>query len=249
MEMSSDLTTDIAAGLAQRKSARAAGLWYLLFALSISFSMVYVDPKFFIPGDAMATVARILASERLFRLGFVSGLVGEIFFLLLAHSLYGLFRPVDRNQARLLVIFMVASVPVAYLDMLNRFVPVLLLGGEVYRSAFEQNQLNALAMLFLDIHKHGYFISDTFWGLWLFPLGFLVFKSSSNLISRVPGVLLMAGCFCYLLHFLAIFLFPSYIGITHSGIDTIATGGEITSILWLLIKGFRPRSRVARGIA
>jgi hypothetical protein len=247
--MSSDLATDIVEGPSQQKSARAAGLWYLLFALSISFSMVYVDPKFFIPGDAMATVAKILASERLFRLGFISGLVGEIFFLFMAHSFYKLFSSVDKNQARLLVIFMVAAVPVAYLDMLNRFVPILLLSGEGYLSAFDPTQLNALAMLFLDIHRHGYFITGTFWGLWLFPLGFLVFKSSSNLISKVPGVLLMAGCFCYLLHFLAIFLFPSYIEITHAGIDTIATGGEITCILWLLIKGFRPRSREARALA
>jgi hypothetical protein len=198
--------------------------------------MMYVDSKLYVPGDAAATVSKILASEWLFRLGFVINLVGQICFLFLALALYKLLKSVDKDQDRLMVVLIVASVPVACLDMLNQFAPILLLSGAGYLSAFEPAQLQALAMVFLDLHKHGYFIAEIFWGLWLFPLGRLVFKSGSGVISKVLGVLLMVGCFGYLIECLTIFLVPSYKMITYPGL-AIAAFAEISCILWLLIKG------------
>ncbi len=91
----------------------------------------------------------------------------------------------DKDQASLMVIIVIASVPVACLNMLNQFTSILLLSGAEYLSAFEPAQLNALAMVFLDMQKYGIFIAQIFWGLWLFPLGLLVFKS-----GFIPKVLL-----------------------------------------------------------
>ena len=65
------------------------------------FSGMYVDPKLYIPDDAVATVSNILASEWLFRLGFVSNQVGQILFLFLVFALYDLFKSVDKGQFRL----------------------------------------------------------------------------------------------------------------------------------------------------
>ncbi|MHC4073208.1 MAG: DUF4386 domain-containing protein, partial [Planctomycetota bacterium] len=50
-----------------------------------------------------------------------------------------------------------------------------------------------LVMLFLDLHKHGIGIAQIFWGLWLLPLGYLVFKS--GFLPRILGVLLIIGGF------------------------------------------------------
>jgi len=219
-----------------KKTARIAGMWYLLLAIFSGFSMMYVDSTLYVTGDAAATVSRIRESEWLFRLGFVSNLIGQTCFLFLAHALYKLFESVDKSQARLMVILIVASVPVTCLDMLNQFAPILLLSGAGYLSAFEPAQLNALAMVFLDMHRHGYVIAEIFWGLWLLPFGLLVFKS--GFIPKVLGVLLMIGCFGYLIECLTTLLFPDYTMITYPGI-AIAAVAEFSLIFWLLLKGVK----------
>jgi hypothetical protein len=218
-----------------KKTFRMAGLWYLLVAIFGAFNGIFVDPKLYVSGDAVATVNNILASERLFRLGILSNLITTICFLFLANILYKLFKSVDKNLVRLMVIFIIASVPVAYLEML-KFAPILLLSGAGYLSAFEPAQLQALAMVFLDMNKQGFFTAYIFYGLWMFPLGLLVFKSGSDFIPKALGVLLMVGCFGYLVNFLEIFLSLNYKAITSLWM-TIAIVAEILCILWLLIKG------------
>jgi hypothetical protein len=76
-----------------------------------------------------------------------------------------------------------------------------------------------------------------FWYLLVaIPLGLLVFKSGSGFIPKTLGVLLMVGCFGYLVNFLEIFLSLNYPAITSLWM-TIAIIAEILCILWLLIKG------------
>jgi hypothetical protein len=89
---------------------------------------------------------------------------------------------------------------------------------------------------FLDMNKQGLFIAYIFYGLWMFPLGLLVFKSGSGFIPKALGILLMVGCFGYLVNFLAIFLSLNYKVITSLWMN-IAIVAEILCILWLLIKG------------
>ena len=218
-----------------KKTSRMAGFWYLLVAIFGSFNMMFVEPKLYVSGDAAATVTNILASERLFRLGILSNLITTVCFLFLANALYKLFKSVDKDLVRLMIIFIIASVPLAYLETL-KFAPSLLLSGAGYLSAFEPAQLQALAMVLLDMFKQGFNITYIFYGLWMFPLGLLIFKSGSGFIPKALGVLLMVGCFGYLVNFLEIFLFLNYKAITSLWI-TIAIIAEILCILWLLIKG------------
>jgi hypothetical protein len=218
-----------------KKTSRMAGLCYLLVAIFGSFDSIFVNPKLSVPGDIAATLTNILASERLFRLGILSNLVCTICFLLLANALYKLFKPVDRDLVRLMVIFIMASVPAAYLETLE-FAPILLLSGSGYLSAFGTAQRQALAMLFLELSKQGAFIAYIFYGLWMFPLGLLIFKSGSGLISKMLGVLLMVGCCGYLINFLSVFLALNYKTLTSLWMN-IAISAEVLCILWLLIKG------------
>lgn len=220
-----------------KKTARIAGLWYLFMAVFYSFSMIYVDSAFYVPGNATSTINNILASEWIFRLGFASCLAGHICFLFLANVLYKLFKPVDSDLARQMVIFIIVGVSVAFLNRLNQFASVLLLNGAGYLSAFENSQLHALAMVFLDVHKHGEMIATIFWGLWLLPLGLLVLKS--DLIPKALGVLLISACFCYLIDFFVFFFFPGYIAATDSALSIVESVAEVSFILWLLIKGVK----------
>ena len=217
-----------------KKTARGAGILYIIMDVFMIFGGMYVDSKIYVPGDAVVTVSNILASEWLFRLGFVSNLVGLILQLFLVHVLYELFKSVDKGQARLMVILVVAGVSVAFLNNLNLYAPILLFSGAGYLSAFNPAQLQTLAMVFFDMYEHGIMIDEIFWGLWLIPLGLLVYKS--GFIPRVLGVLLIVGCFGQLISFLSIFLFPGYSTILTPIAETIMLG-ELPIFLWLLIKG------------
>ena len=140
-----------------------------------------------------------------------------------------------------MVILVVAGVSVAFLNNLNLFAPILLLSGAGHLSAFNSAQLQALAMVFLDIFNHGVIIAEIFWGLWLIPLGLLVYKS--RFIPKVLGILLIVGCFGQLLSFLSTFLFPDYNAILIPIAQT-AMIGELPIFLWLLIKGVKDQKPV-----
>jgi hypothetical protein len=224
-------------------TSRIAGFWYLLVAIFGAFNDMFVNPKLYVSGDAAATVNNILASERLFRFGMVSNLICTVSFLFLANSLYQLFKSVDKDLVRLMVLLIIASVPLAFLEIL-KFAPILLLSGAGYLSAFEPAQLQALAMVFLDMNKTGLFVAYIFYGLWMFPLGLLVFKSGPDLISKTLGVLLMVGCFGYLVNFLTSFLSLNGQAITSLWM-TSAIIAEVLCIVWLLVGGPREQTTLS----
>ncbi len=213
------------------KTARIAGFLYLILYVSGVFSYLIVSSSLNVPGDAATTVNNIMASEGLFRLGFVSDLISQMFHVLLLPVLYKLLKPVNKNHALSMVISGLAFVPITMLNMLNEFAVLLLSSGADYLTAFTADQLHALVMFFLDLQEHGFKIAWIFYGLWLFPLGYLVFKS--GYIPRILGVLLMIACFGYLIDFVTFFLFPNF----DATISLFTFLGEPLLTLWLLIKG------------
>jgi hypothetical protein len=218
------------------KTARIAGILYIVMDLFMIFSGMIVDPKFYVPGDAVSTSSNILAFPQLFRLGFVSNIVGFTIFLFLVLALYDLFKSVDKGQARLMVVLVVSSVPIAILNMLNQFAPTLLLGGTGYLSAFKPAQLQSLAMFFYEMYMDGVQIGEVFWGLWLIPLGVLAYKS--KFVPKILGISLFVGCLGHLISFTATFLFAEYSAILIPISQTVMVG-ELPIFLWLLIKGVR----------
>ena len=219
----------------RKGTARTAGLLYLLLAVTGGFSMLYV-PSLIVPGDAAATAANIAANESLFRLGIFSGLISQVVFVLLVLALYALFRGVSKGYSSVMVALVVAAAPVAFLNMLNQVAALHMLGGAAYLTAFAPGQVNALMMLFLDLHGHGLLIVELFWGLWLLPLGLLVIRS--GFIPRMIGALLIIGFAGYLLDFATRLLLPEYTAIV-SPIAGVSKFGELAIILWLLIKGVK----------
>jgi hypothetical protein len=97
-------------------------------------------------------------------------------------------------------------------------------------------------MLFLDLHEYGVHIAQVFWGLWLFPLGYLVFKS--RFLPRLLGALLMIGCVGYLIDVGIAVLLPD-LDVTVSQFTFI---GELLLPLWLVIKGVDTGKSVKGGL-
>ena len=212
------------------RTARIAGVLYVIpWFLSIFAFML--RQNLIVSGDAAATAENIMASESLFRLSIVSDLIVQVVFIVLVLFLYRLLKPVNRNVAVLMVILFLVSVPIAMLNELNHAAVLLLLSNADSLTMFTANQLQTLVPLFLDLHEIGIMIAYIFWGLWLFPLGYLVFKS--GFLPRILGILLMISCFGYLIDFFAFFLFPD----AGVAINMYTGWAELFLCLWLLIKG------------
>jgi len=222
--------------MSKNKTARLAGLTYLIVVLTGIFNLVYVPGQLIVWDNAAATTNNIMNNDFLFRLGIVVGVVSYISFMILPMILYKLFESVNRTYAVIMVIFSLVSIPISIFNMINKVDILTLLSGAQYLNTFEIAQIHTEVMLLLKSYNNGIGVVQIFWGLWLFPFGYLVFKS--DYLPKIFGVLLMLGCFGYLIHFVDFLLFPTFT-IEYVGIP--AQLGEIGICLWLLVMGVKDK--------
>ena len=220
-----------------KNPGRFPGLLYVLTSIVGFFAMAYVPTKLIVHGNAAATASNIAANETLFRLGIAGELIGQAGFIFVAVALYDLFKGVNRRHASLMVTLIVVSIPIAFVNELNSIAALVLVRGRDFLSIFEKPQRDALTMLFLKLHGQGFVVAEIFWGLWLFPLALLVYRS--RFLPRFLGVWLVLAGFAWVILSLTGVLLPQY----QNQVDTYsqpAFFGEIAFMLWLLIKGARP---------
>lgn len=225
-------------GVSNKTIARISGLLYLGVVLSGIFALMYVPSKLIVPGNASLTYQNITSAEILFRLGIVSGLMCYTFFIFLPLVLYRLLSHVNENYAKVMVLLAVMSVPVFFLNVQNEFSILSLINDGQNQLGLSIEQVQSQVMLYLEQYNNGMRIVHIFSGLWLFPFGYLVFKS--GFLPKILGILLMLGCFGYLVNFTGYTLIHNYskIGIS-SYISLPASIGEIGTCLWLLIVGVK----------
>jgi hypothetical protein len=220
-----------------KTNARVAGLLDLLSGIPAVFSYQYVPGALIVRGDAAATAARVTTSAWLLRLGMAGELISSILFILLVLTLYRLFKGVDRGLASLMVILVLVSIPISFVNVLSEIAALTLLSRADLLSVFDKPQLDALASMFLGLHGQGLVVVSIFWGLWLLPLGVLVMRS--GFAPRVIGVLLIPAGLAYVIASATSILLPSLATVV-SGIAPIFEGlGEVPMLLWLLITGLR----------
>jgi hypothetical protein len=210
------------------------------------FALGYVPGKLIVDGNATATANNIAAHETLLRLGIAGELIGQAGFIFVALALYDLLKGINRRHASLMVTLIVVSIPIAFLNELNSFAALVLVRGPDFLSIFEKPQRDALAMLFLKLHGQGFVVAEIFWGLWLFPLGLLVYRS--RFLPRFLGVWLALAGFAWVILSLTGILLPQY----QDKVNTYsqpAFFGEIAFMLWLVIKGARPTALEATALS
>lgn len=227
-----------------RKTSLLAGILYLLLLFGSGFAEI-TRTSLIVDQNAAATAANILANEALFKASFISDLIGQTAFLLLGLALYKLFSPVNKGHALVMALFVAVSVPMAMLNQLNQFAALHLLSGIDYLQTMTPAQLTSQAMFFLELRQYGVYITGIFWGLWLFPFGYLVYRSGCY--PKVIGVLLMGGCFGYLIDFLVRFLLPGHPEFAYPGL-AVATVAELSAIVMLLFYGFRKKHEPAQSL-
>jgi hypothetical protein len=216
-----------------KATARIAGALILIMAVIAPFGMLYVPSTLIVPGDAATTANNIMASDGLLRAGIASDSVVFLIEIVVTVLLYVLLKPVSKTLSLVAAFSRLAMTVIQGINLLNYFFVLLLLSGAGYLAVFAPDQLHALVLLFLNAHQNVVLIWGLSFGLHLFVLGYLVYKS--GYIPRIVGVLLVIASLCYLTQSFGNILLPNYAEIFASvGFLSIV---EIALPLWLLIKG------------
>ena len=218
-----------------KKTARLAGLVYLVWIIMGLFGLFYVPSRINMHGDAAATAQNILSHEFLFRASIINDLISSVIWVLLVLILYRMFKQVNELQARLLVALVIVQIPVAFIMGAFNITSLMIFKGEILKT-FELAQGQDLGMLFLKIGDYGVLTLEMFWGLWLFPLAILVYRS--RFLPRFLGVWLAITGVFYVVLSLAGILLPQYKDmVLNSPFALPAEIGEMAFMLWILIRG------------
>ncbi len=211
---------------------RLAGVAYLILVITGIFSLMYVPSQIYVSGDPATTASNIKSMEMLFRIGMAVEMTSFVAFLLLPLILYKLFHQHNRTASVLMVSFAVVSVPVSFSSILHEFAAL----ERVTSTVLPNSEVEAAVMLDMKSYFKGHLVAQIFWALWLFPLGYMIYKT--RLLPRILGVFLMLGCLGYLIDFYGRVIFPDYRYFPLASYITIpASIGEIGTCLWLLIMG------------
>jgi len=221
-----------------KKIARFAGLMYLVYIVA---SIIADKFGHFAFSDASTAINYIITNGLQFRIGLVISLFSSIFFLLAAWALYILLKPVNKNIALLFLLLNLGGFVIWNISILCLFTSQLLLSGADYLKVFSPDQLQALATVFFHLHKNGIITAQIPYGLWVFPLGYLVFKS--DFLPKTLGILLMVDCVAVLVWFFQFFFLPEFPAITYP-CWAISFLAEFGISLWLLIKGTKIENNV-----
>ena len=216
------------------KYARIAGFLYLVIIVFGIFSEVFVRSRLIVTGDAAATASNILASPGLFRIGFAADAIMLLCDVAIAVLFYVLFRPVSKTLSLTAAAFRLTQAAILGFNLLNYYAALLLLNGNEYAATFAAGQVSALALLFLDLHRHGYDLGLLFFGLSNLFLGYLVVRST--FLPRMLGYGLIAAAVVYLVGTFTLFLFPPYAALI-SPMYVVPLIAELAFCLWLLFKG------------
>ncbi len=226
-----------------QKTARIAGLLYLIIAICGPIGMIYVPSILIVSGDATATASHIMASESLFRIGIASDSIAFLSEIVLVVLLYIIFKPVNETLSLAAAFSRLAMAVVQGINLLNHVFVLLLLSGASYLAVFKQDQLNALVMLFLNAHDYGAYIWGAFFGIHLVFLGYLVYKSGyfPRILGILLGVLLVIASLGYLMNSFGNLVVPDNGAISMISMVCIMLGtiGELSLAIWLLVKGIK----------
>lgn len=213
--------------------ARIAGGLYLAFIVTSVLADLLARIGL---GTARQIYEAIRTNEGSFRLGLVVAFVSAFLFLMAAWGLYVLLRPINHDLALLFLLLNAAGIAVQCASLLQLASAMLMVEGGGGLSALQPGQAETMALLAIDVYRNGFVAAQLFFGTWLFPLGYLIYKS--GLLPRFLGVLLILDGVAEMIWYLQAFLLPALPQIRIPG-TAVSFLAEVGLGLWLLIKGVR----------
>ena len=213
-----------------RLTARITGVFYLITMLTGIFAQGFVSERLVVSGDAAATATSILTHSSLFQLGFAVYLIEMACQIAMTALFYELLKPAGRSVSLLAAFLGLAGCIIKTFSRVFFIAPLFVLGGAHYLTVFSQEQLQALALLFLKVNDRGAAIALVFFGFYALLTGYLIVRST--FLPRILGVMGISGglgwlTFLYLP--LGYRLFPC--------VAVLGLIGAAALILWLLVAG------------
>ena len=229
-----------------KKTARGAGILYLILFFIGPFAYLISKSGIIVPGDAAATAGNLMASESVFRMGQATETVIFLIEIALSAILYVLLRPVSRPLALAAAFARLAEAFLQAVNLIPSAAALLLADGNGYLRAFEATQRDALAMLFHDINAFVILLWGLVFGFHLLLLGYLVFKS--GFWPKVLGILLLIASAGYLAQSYAHIIAPQYDAILSTVVIVVTVPGELAFTVWLLWKGLNTEKWTQRAL-
>lgn len=214
--------------ISTRALARVGGAIYLAVGVLGAFSE-YVRTSVTVPDDARATAANVAAHVTLFHLGFVTDLIDFTCFLGVGIVMYVILRPVSPAVALAMLVINAVSVPIQALNMLNQAGALLAATDPAYGAG------PTTVLWLLEMHRLGYLIAQIFFGLYLLPLGYLVFRS--GIFPKVLGIVLAIGATGYVGGVATSFASPGFQSGAALYLGVAGGVAELLFLLWLLVMG------------
>ena len=217
--------------LSVRTYTKIAGVLMLLSFAGGGLGEAYVPSRLIVGGDAAATVENLKSFEIMFRLGFAGYLVEACCDVMLALIFYVLLKPVHRYVSLLAAFLGLIGTATFASSELFYFAPTLLLGGGSYLKTFSPDQLNALALLSLNLFGLGAVIFTVFYGMGWVLRGYLMFRS--GYFPKFLGVLMALAGLAFIVSNFMVVLAPRY---NASWLPAFMVPGALLLTVWLLIK-------------
>ena len=212
-----------------RFKARMTGAIYLLYFLTAVTAGLFVK-GIVVSSDPAATATNILAHELLLRLGSAVRLISTALYIVMTALFYDLFKPVNKTVSLLAAFFGLVGCAIQAVGSLFQLAPLFILRGDPYLGAFTLGQLQALALLFIELQTQVSRIEIIFFGFYDLSIGYLLFRSL--FLPRVLGVLMALAGLGWLT-----FLAPLFAGHLSPYIQILGFLTEVALMLWLLVKG------------
>jgi len=221
-----------------RSIARFTGIGYLIIFFTGFFSNFFVLEGMMVSGDAAATCKNIIDQNMLFRSGILSFFLMVIFDVLLAWTLYLLLAPVNKKLSLLSAWLRLVNGTIFGVALYHLFSVLHFTGNADYLNVMDQGLLQVQAMLSIQAFNDTWLVGLVFFGLHLFFLGYLIFKS--GYIPRFIGVLLIIAAAGYLIDSFAHFLLIDYEVYKDFFLMIVVIPGvvgELSLTMWLLFRG------------
>ena len=219
---------------ARRRTARAAGLWYLALAITGLVGFLLIRPRIYVGGDPAATLANLVERVGLARAGLVLELAIVLTQALAAVWFYKLFRSANRTAAWALAAFGMANAVVILISA--AFMATALTVSSDFGLA-PGGDAAATVQLMYQLSSNSWGVGSLFFGLWLIPMGYIA--TSSGLMPKWLGRILVIGGVGYVLSAFVnygVANAPAWLG---EALPLPATVGEFWMIGYLLFKGIR----------
>jgi len=195
--------------MSPRFLARMTAVLGVLEGLASVNDQLRIPERLVVTTDAAATAANILGNESLFRLGLALCVLAVAFNIARTVLLYVLFKPVGRIAALLVAFFALVAIALQAGGSLFQLPVLVLLKSGKNFGAFNVEQLQSMALLFLRWSGQAFNLYLAFFGFCCMLVGYVIYKST--FLPRIVGVLEVAagvGCATYLWPPLAIYLYP-----------------------------------------